>query len=219
VPSAEKLAVIEGEGLRILEFARRDPDRPVPQYPGWTMTDLVRHVASIHARTIEICRTLPVDRIPAPAPPSGADVIDWYAATLPALVAALSAADYESPAWGFGTNGKLGFWENRMLIETGIHRWDAQQAFEDPDPLLVPVATAGMEEFPEMWMPRLGDELPAVEFVAEDVAGTWVFGVGPVTFSVNGPVSDIFLRLMARPGIELPAPWAEAVDGLATPAG
>ena len=105
-----------------------------------------------------------------------------------------------------------------MVIETGIHRWDAQQGFEDPAPLLPIVATSGLDEFTGMWLPRLGD-LPTLEVIAADLDRSWRFGGGDPIASVAGTASNLFLRLMARSGAELPPEWETAVDGLTTPAG
>ena len=63
-----------------------------------------------------------------------------------------------------------GAWERRMVIETGIHRWDAEQAFGDPGALTDLVALSGLNEFETMWLPRLG-ELPVLEVKAVDLGG------------------------------------------------
>ena len=69
-PSDDRdLAAIEYEGWRLIELGRLNPDRTVPQYPTWTMRDLVFHVAGVHGRTAMICETLPAGRIPGPELP------------------------------------------------------------------------------------------------------------------------------------------------------
>ena len=80
--SAENLMCIEAEGERLLELARRDPERPVPQYPDWNLRDLVSHTASIHGRTTLVCQMLPQERVSAPRLPDGADELEWYEETL-----------------------------------------------------------------------------------------------------------------------------------------
>lgn len=124
------LRAIVTEGSRLLAFARRDA---VPQYPDWRMRDLVRHVASIHARTLAVCRTLPRERIPVPGLPEGRDALDWFEETLAAMVEALRVVDPEAHCWSVTTEQTLGAWDRRMVVETGIHRWDAHGAFEAPD--------------------------------------------------------------------------------------
>lgn len=215
--SAENLAGIESEGHRLGEAARRDPERPVPQYPDWTLADLASHTASIHGRTALICRELPSERVSAPRLPEGMDPIDWYEETLDDMLEALREADPDAPCWGFGPEPNVGFWERRMVIETGVHRWDAYQAFGEEDRLTDLVARSGLDEFGDMWLPQLG-EVPTLRVTATDMSRSWVYGEGEPSASVEGTASDIYLRLLSRPSpVDLPEEWAEAVDGLAPP--
>jgi uncharacterized protein (TIGR03083 family) len=216
VLSAENLASIESEGRRLGQTARRDPGRPVPQYPGWTLADLAAHTAAIHGRTALICEQLPTERISSPPLPEGSDVLDWYDETLDGLLASLSAADAASPCWGFVPESTVGFWERRMVVETGVHRWDAFQAFGEEDRLTDHVARMGLDEFPDMWLVRLGEVQP-LQVTATDLGSIWTFGEGPGS-EVEGTASDIYLRLMARPSpVRLPDDWATAVDDLDPP--
>jgi uncharacterized protein (TIGR03083 family) len=218
VLSAENLGSIRFDGERILELARRDPERPVPQYPEWAMTDLVAHLGSIHGRTTHICRELPTERPSGPRPADGHDVLDWYEANLTEMLATLEQADPDAVAWGFWPNPTLGLWERRMVIETGLHRWDADQAFGEESGLGDLASLSGLNEFEDMWLPRL-PELPVLEAKAEDLGLTWVFGTGGSPLrTVTGTASDIYLRLMSRPSpVDLPSQWAAAVDALEPP--
>jgi uncharacterized protein (TIGR03083 family) len=217
VPSADVLRLIGSEGRIILADGRRDPDRPVPQYPDWTMTDLVVHTGAIHARTTLICESLPTERISAPPLPDGADPFDWYEEALEAMVRALGAADASAPVWGFIPDCTVSYWIDRMLIETGVHRHDADAAFGEDGSLPEEVAVTGLDEFASMWLPRLGD-IPRLRLIASDLDRSWIFGSGEPVGSVTGSVSDLYLRLMSRPSaVVLPESWATAVDGLAPP--
>src|SRR5690606_40729749 len=57
--------------------------------------------------------------------------------------------------WGFGTDSTVGRWVRRMLVETGVHRWDAQHAFGEATPLTGLVAATALDEFSSMWAPLL----------------------------------------------------------------
>lgn len=215
--SAENLASIESEGRRLSIIARREPDRSVPQYPDWTLADLASHTASIHGRTVAIVTELPEERISAPTLPAGVDVLDWYDETLEEMLAALRTASPTTPCWAFGPNPCVGFWETRMVVETGVHRWDAAHAFDEHDRLTDHVARTGLVEFPDMWHSHLKD-VQTMAVTATDFDRTWVYGKGEPTASIEGPASEIYLRLVSRPSsVELPSDWAAEVDAMKPP--
>lgn len=214
--SVDNLRSIESEGKRLSRAVRRDPDRQVPQYPSWTLADLAGHTAAMHARTLVICRELPQERILAPPIPDATSSLDWFDETLLRMLEALSGADPAAPVWTLGAPSTLAFWERRMVVETGIHRWDADQALGLTTALTDHVARAGLHEFTAMWLPRLGP-VQTLEVVAED-GMSWTYGEGEPATKVMGKASDLYLRLMARPApAQLPADWAAAVDGLGEP--
>ena len=213
----QHLAVIEQEGRRIIEIGRGSPRAIVPQYPSWTMTDLVSHVGGVHGRTADICQQLPGERIGVTVPPGGADPFDWAAAELERMLAGLATAEPGAEVWTFVPDPHLSFWSTRMVIETGVHRWDAQGVTGRPEPLLEIVAISGLDEFADLYLPRLG-AVSTLELHAPGVDRWWRFGQGEPEATVAASVSDLYLRLMARPGAALPRDWEQAVDGLRSPA-
>jgi uncharacterized protein (TIGR03083 family) len=218
VLSADNLDEIRSEGERVLELGRLDRERPVPQYPGWLITDLVSHLGGNHARTTIICREFPTERPSTPRPPEGADIIDWYQENLEEMLTSLAESDPDAPVWGFWQESTMGLWEKRMLIETGLHRWDADQAFGDPAPLTELVGRTALDEFDDMWVPRLGEVPGVLEVTATDLGESWSFGSGSGKGSATGSASDIYLRLMSRPSsVELPEDWARVIDALQPP--
>ncbi len=156
------LALIEREGRRIIEIGRGAPAATVPQYPTWTLRDLVVHVAGVHGRTATICRTLPRERIPTAELPSGRDAFEWADEQLAAMLEGLRTADPDAATWTFVADPCLRFWGPRMVVETGVHRWDAESAVGDPQPLSAEVSVHGLDEFGELYLPRLGD-VPVIE--------------------------------------------------------
>lgn len=214
---AESIETIESEGKRILDLGREDLTRPVPQYPDWTMAGLLAHTGAILGRTSLICRDLLTERPQSPRPGEDDDVADWFEERLNEVLAVFGECDPAAPVWGFVPEPTVGMWINRMLIEVGVHRWDAEQAFAEPAPLLAEVAEAGLDEFGTMWLPRLG-ELGALALTATDLGRHWHYGEGEPVSTIEAPASEIYLRLMSRPStVVLPDDWAGAVDSLEPP--
>ena len=105
-----------------------------------------------------------------------------------------------------------------MVIETGLHRWDADQAFGDPAPLTALMGRTALDEFVDMWVPRLGEVPGVLEVTATDLGESWSFGSGSGKGTATGSASDIYLRLMSRPSpVELPDEWAAIIDSLEPP--
>ena len=215
--NTDDLRAIETEGQRIIDLGRSAPEAIVPQYPSWTLRDLVMHVAEVHARTTEICRTYPQERVRGPQVPADRDVFDWAEGVLAEMVEALRTADLDTEVWTFVPDKRLAMWERRMVIETGVHRWDAEGANGDPEPLSILVAKHGLDEFEAQYLPRLGD-VPAIELVDPELDRVWRYGEGVPVAILEGAASDHYLRLMSRPGTPLPPTWEEAVDSLGSPA-
>ena len=134
------------------------------------------------------------------------------------MLKALEESDAEASVWGFWPESTMGLWEKRMVIETGLHRWDADQAFGDPAPLTALVGRTALDEFGDMWVPRLGEVPGVLEVTATDLGESWSFGSGAGKGSATGSASDIYLRLMSRPSpVELPDEWAAVIDALEPP--
>ena len=215
--SAENLEAIRAEGQRLLERARSDLSHPVPQYPDWDMSGLATHIGGVHARMTVICNERPTERPSVPRPPDGVDLLEWCQDNLEEMLATFVESDPDTTVWGFWPDPSIGLWERRMLIETGLHRWDADQAFGEEGSLPDLVAVSGLNEYPDMWLHRLGD-VPAIEVVADDHGLTWLYGTGVPEATVSGSASDIYLRLMSRPSpVEFPPAWETAVDALEAP--
>ncbi len=214
---ADAVELIESEGRRILDLGREDMARHVPQYPDWTMAGLLAHTGAILGRTSLICRDLLTERPQSPRPGDDDDVADWFEERLAEVLAVFRASDPTAPVWGFVPEPTIGKWIDRMQIEVGVHRWDADQAFGEPAPLLDEVADAGLDEFGAQWFHRLG-ALSVLALTATDLGRHWHYGDGEPASSIEAPASEIYLRLMSRPStVVLPDDWAAAVDSLEPP--
>lgn len=106
--SARLLDVLADEVRRLLVLAGGDLAAPVPTCPGWSVGDLVEHVAR-GFRTVVGKESDPLD-LPPPA-------------ALDQAYAALAAAFARQPDH---------FWIRRMAQEAAIHRFDAESALGAP---------------------------------------------------------------------------------------
>ena len=214
--SAENLASIEADGAELGRIVRANPDQAVPQYPGWSLSDLAQHVAWAQGRAVTICEERATDRIKGPRLPEGMDPADWYDETLARLLEMLRSSDPETPVWGLGEMATIGFWERRMVIETAVHLWDARQAVGAAAAIGTHAALAGLDEYEERAL--LLGALPALAIEATDCGRSWLFGRGAATAAVSGSASDILLRIYSRPSpVVLPDVWAETLDALSAP--
>jgi uncharacterized protein (TIGR03083 family) len=189
------------------------------------VTELVRHIGQIHARTSVILRTgtmeRPSRRNGMLADPPSDGVVDWYRSTLAELVTDLRGIDDpERPVYAFApAHQRAGFWPRRMAQETIIHRVDAEQATGRPVRPIDPVLGAdGIDEVFSIFVPALGaDRSPGdgrtVHLHATDTEGEWLvrFADGDVAVevahakgdaAVRGPAGELLCWLWGRRPVE-----------------
>ena len=171
----------EGPALRAAAAAA-GPRTPVPTCPEWTVERLVRHVAALYRWVGEnVGRGAagppnPVDEAPEGVP---ADALEWFDREFAALVRLLDGLDPELPAWNWAPQAKkAGFWLRRMAHETAVHRWDAQMATGQAEPIEAKLAADGVSEVLDTWLPagRRGgprDRYGVVHLVATDASQEW----------------------------------------------
>lgn len=124
------LEYLAADAARLREVAARDLTAPVPSCPGWTVTDLVQHVAVVYLHKAECMRR---NDFPQPWPPdvSGEEPLALFDRGYAALAGEFAARKPESPArtW-YPPDQTVGFWIRRMAQETLIHRVDAELALD-----------------------------------------------------------------------------------------
>ena len=111
------------------DFARLvdevDPAAVVPSCPGWSVADLVDHVAGVHQWARHAVVEGTPDGVSEPAPEAG--LARWYAGHAAALRDALEVAP-STRAWTFGTEQTAGWWLRRQTHETLMHTRDLLEA-------------------------------------------------------------------------------------------
>jgi uncharacterized protein (TIGR03083 family) len=149
---------VEGELLVQAATGARE-HLPVPNRPGVTLGEAVRHTGSEYQRTLAWIRGggPPADWQRAPA--AGQDVVQFHTSGRQAVVAELSEHEPDEPCdtW-WPQDRTYGFWRRRMAHETAVHRVDVQGAMGMRlEPIDDEFAADGVDEALLVWFGhRLG---------------------------------------------------------------
>ncbi|MFJ1704732.1 maleylpyruvate isomerase family mycothiol-dependent enzyme [Kitasatospora sp. NPDC088346] len=122
----------------------------VPSCPGWSVSDLVLHLGSVHRAVAHVIRDRPSRgpdaadlrflRLPDstegwPAPehqpnlgPVPPGLGDWFTAGARELAALLADHGPAEEVWTWSPERSVGFWRRIQAIEAAVHRWDAEDA-------------------------------------------------------------------------------------------
>jgi uncharacterized protein (TIGR03083 family) len=217
----DHLAHLRAEGAQLVAAAEAAGlDAAVPTCPGWTVADLLVHIAKVFRRTAYALRSGTTERPPGrawnmEAPPLEA-VTAWYDRELAEVTAGLAAARPEDPVWTFlPADQTAGFWRRRLAHEASIHRVDAEAAAGDVGPLPTALAVDGIDELLDVFLvPGFGPDglegPPAtVHLHATDVEGEWLVsldgdglrwerGHAKGDAAVRGAATDLALWLWGR---------------------
>ncbi|MDQ6648953.1 MAG: maleylpyruvate isomerase family mycothiol-dependent enzyme [Actinomycetota bacterium] len=126
---AAHLEHLAADGALLAAAARGHLDLLVPSCPEWVVADLVTHTGEVYGHKIPIVRDGARPTGAGPLPPPGADLLDWYDATLGELLGVLRGRDPAEKVWTwYPPEQSARFWYRRMAQETVIHRADAELA-------------------------------------------------------------------------------------------
>lgn len=207
---------LETENQAFADACARDLTADVPTCPGWTVRDLLAHQASFQAwiTTIVTDRLLePAAPTPIAAPHSN-DAVDWYRSIGARLVMALRSSPADAHVWGVTNEQTVGAWARRQASDTSVHRWDAQNATGDAEPIAH--AADYISEMFEHLLPslirRFGAPLPdgTLALRSTDTTDTWTMTtvddritITPdhpqADLTLSGAASDLLLALWNRP--------------------
>jgi len=147
---------IRGDAARLRSLAEQlNPATPVPGCPGWTVDDLIRHVADVYLRqsaAITAGRRVPPGD-PAGAAAAGEETTAYLDRGITAIVAAVDRPE-GTPCWTWPQpRGRLAFWQRRMAHETLIHRVDLEQAARAEVQIAGDLALDGVDEVLTVFLP------------------------------------------------------------------
>ena len=211
----ELLEAIRTEGAAVVAVLQQDDvaGKPVPSCPDWDLEKLAGHLGRVHRWVTAMVRTQSAERLDFPPRPERVDA-QWFEEGVTELTAALEEAGPDVAMWTFpGGGGTSRFWFRRQAEETAVHRWDAQLAVGDPQPIETEVALAGIDELMDVFFASRKVELGGtVQFdaidsphgqwlVANDDDGGILVGHGhdKGDVSLRATASDLLLWLWGRP--------------------
>ncbi len=213
---------IDEDAAVVFDLAADGLDAPVPTCPGWTVADLVRHVAKIHwwaTAAVTQADLEPVQRRDSPPPPPDDELVGWAADQTRALTTALRAAGPTSPAWTFAGAGTAGFWARRHAHELSIHRFDVELAVTGaPAPIDAALAVDGIDEYLTVFTARRGvpegHDGRTLHVHCTDVDGEWLVRLvgdhAEVTrehakgdVAARGSASDLIVCLWSRQPLDV----------------
>ncbi|MCA1711174.1 MAG: maleylpyruvate isomerase family mycothiol-dependent enzyme [Actinobacteria bacterium] len=185
----------------LVALADGNGDEVVGACPGWTLRELVEHLGGVHRWATQIVRT---GSRAEQAPPPPGDLLAWFASGAEELLAVLAATPLDRPTWSLAGPATAGWWLRRQALETLVHRWDAQRAVGEPEPLDPQLAADGLAEVADVLLPRqvrLGRTPPlaqAVRLVPVDGGDPVLLGPGEPVAAVSAPAEVLLLLLWHR---------------------
>lgn len=189
----------QAAGFALAEAARRDIHAPLPSCPAWTMADLVAHVGTFTSQFLGRMDGAATNGPWSPEVPEPAARVEWFDAIHREATAA-------ARAWPLSM-------QRRWCHEMSVHRWDAERAFGEADPLDAEAAADGVEEMVERFLqppfrkPR-GDG-KTLHVHATDTTGEWLLRFDPDALAwtrdhakgdcaIRGSASDLMLFFWGR---------------------
>jgi len=207
---------VDSLGSRLAGAAEGALDAPVPTCPGWTVEDVVRHVAQVYEHKIA---STELQHVPDPWPPAwppDRDPVGWFRDAHARLLAMfrMHQPDDPSPTW-WPDDQTVGFWARRMAHETAIHGADVERVSGSVTPLDTQLAVDGIDEILTIMLAGDWSEAPSPESVGQRVAviggdRAWVVALEPteigvaedsgdgVSATIGGDPSNVDLWLWGR---------------------
>jgi uncharacterized protein (TIGR03083 family) len=206
---------VRTDGRKLGAAAGTDVSIAVPTCPGWTVRDLVSHVAEVYEHKIA-CTEL--RQAPDPWPPewpADRDPVEWFDDAHARLLEMFARSGPTTPsATWWPADQTVGFWARRMAHETAVHRVDAEWATGVATPVDTELAADGIDEILVLMLAGDWSEDPdeaargqRVSISADERSWTVTIERGAVGVadggstgdaSVEGHPSDVLLWLWGR---------------------
>jgi len=186
---------------------------PVPGCPGWSLADLVWHLAQVQHFWAWVVRTRAPDPSAYPEPERRSDdeLLGWLDAQSAELEAALARAEPAERVWTWAPRQDVAFVLRRQAQEAVVHTADVEQVLGDERPIPTDVGLDGIDEWLEVMVPgALPDGPPpsahpvVLHAVDADAERTIFPGSRPFPVAVlTGTAGDLLLALWRRVPLEV----------------
>jgi len=143
------IAYLRADAARLRQLAARQLELAIPSWPGWTVGDLIDHVAGVYAQKTAYIR---MGNSPEPRPAMewagfGSDPLARYDRMLAELLTELERHAPDDPATtGYPPDQTVGFLMRRTAHETAVHRVDVELAVGHHTAVAAPLAEDGVDE-------------------------------------------------------------------------
>lgn len=220
-PDRARQAIVDHTRRLAESAAEAGPDAAVPTTPGWTITDLVRHVGQTQHWVAEIIERRIVDprRLPTEMAELRGDPGQWLAASAQRVVTACSV---EAPVFNAAADGRTGvqFWTSSLLNEAVIHGFDAATTAGRPYDVEADIAAALISNHFAMltsptWKLQRPDSANAIRGTGQTLqwratdqgawlinrnpdGPTWHPAIAPADVTVTAPAQALLLVLTRR---------------------
>lgn len=190
-PGLDYLGHLARESARFGEALRDAPDGDrVPTCPGWDAVDLLWHLAEVQwfwagVVRLGLLEDADVQQLEAQRPTDRPGVHAFFERASRDLLAALTAASPDDPAWTWSTDHTVGFIRRRQAHEALIHRLDAELTVGRRTPMDPRLCADGVDEALRVMyggQPSWGSFTPTddrtVRVVATDTEDSWLVTLG-----------------------------------------
>jgi uncharacterized protein (TIGR03083 family) len=185
----------------------------VPGCPGWTLADLVWHLAGVQDFWAWVVRTRAADpaAYPEPARRPDDELLGFLAGRSAELETVLAGADPAERVWTWAPRQDVAFVLRRQAHEAVVHAVDAEQVLGDVHPIPADVGLDGLDEWLQVMVPGALPQGPPegahpVVFAAVDAGAERVLFAGsrPVPVArLIGTAGDLLLAAWRRLPVEV----------------
>jgi uncharacterized protein (TIGR03083 family) len=213
------LHLIDVDTQRLLDMADLGLDVPVPSCPGWSVADLVEHVAMVYSHKVRVMGDGAFPQDWPPAELEGREPRGFLREAKEQLFDEFARHEPSDQTATFGADKTVGFWLRRMALEIAVHRYDGELAHAHPSPIGDDIALDGIDEILRVMLAgpwwdsdEWQTEHPIDAVVAVESGGLrWLCdlrqssvtirsGGGAAKATVAGAPHDVFLWLWGRVG-------------------